>query len=128
MTLSPGQTLNNRYRIVKLLGQGGFGAVYRAWDTNLNGPCAVKENFDASPAAQAQFQREASMLFNLRHPNLPKVFDSFTLPEQGQYLVMEYIEGEDIAHRLERTGAPLEEAQALDWIGQVCDALIYLHS
>ncbi|MEW5868519.1 MAG: hypothetical protein AB1894_04535 [Chloroflexota bacterium] len=52
MTLSPGQTLDNRYRVVQLLGQGGFGAVYRAWDTNLNGPCAVKENFDTSPAAQ----------------------------------------------------------------------------
>ena len=128
MPLFTGQVLNNRYRIVKLLGQGGFGAVYRAWDINLNGPCALKENFDTSPAAQAQFQREASILFNLRHPNLPKVFDSFTIPGQGQYLVMEYIEGEDLSQMLERTSAPLQEAQALAWIGQVCDALTYLHS
>ncbi|MEW5871938.1 MAG: bifunctional serine/threonine-protein kinase/formylglycine-generating enzyme family protein [Chloroflexota bacterium] len=120
--------LHNRYRIVKLLGQGGFGAVYRAWDTNLNGPCAVKENFDTSPAAQAQFAREASLLFNLRHPNLPRVFDSFTVTGQGQYLVMDYIEGEDLAHLLERTGAPLDEEQALAWIGQVCTALSYLHA
>ena len=128
MPLSPGQVLNNRYRIVKLLGQGGFGAVYRAWDTNLNGPCALKENFDASLAAQAQFQREASLLFNLRHPNLPRVFDSFSVPGQGQYLVMDYIEGEDLGQMLERTAAPLDEPKALGWISQVCDALSYLHS
>ena len=48
MPLPTGKVLNSRYRIVKMLGQGGFGAVYRAWDTNLNRPCAVKENLDAS--------------------------------------------------------------------------------
>jgi len=128
MLLSPGQILNNRYSIVKLIGQGGFGAVYRAWDTKLNGPCALKENFDASPAAQNQFLLEASILFNLRHPNLPRVFDSFSIEGQGQYLVMDYIEGEDLAQIMERTGEPLPEKDVLGWIAQVCDALIYLHS
>jgi formylglycine-generating enzyme required for sulfatase activity/predicted Ser/Thr protein kinase len=127
MPLSTGQILNNRYRIVKLLGQGGFGAVYKAWDTNLNGPCALKENKETSPVAQAQFQREASMLFNLRHPNLPKVFDSFIITGQGQYLVMEYIEGQDLAEKLEQAKAPLPEAETLGWVRQVCDALQYLH-
>jgi serine/threonine protein kinase len=59
LTLSSGQTLNNRYRIVKLLGQGGFGAVYRAWDTNLDEPVALKESFETSPSGQKQFQLEA---------------------------------------------------------------------
>ncbi|MBN2550836.1 MAG: serine/threonine protein kinase, partial [Anaerolineales bacterium] len=127
MTLSPGQTLNNRYRIVTLLGQGGFGAVYRAWDLNLERPRALKENLDTSEAAQRQFKREAQLLSDLSHPNLPKVIDHFVLPGQGQYLVMEYVEGEDLQQMLERQG-PLTEAQALDWIGQVCEALIYLHS
>ena len=68
MPLNIGQVLNNRYRIVKLLGQGGFGAVYRAWDITLNAPCALKENYDASPEALRQFAKEASML-----ANLPKV-------------------------------------------------------
>jgi serine/threonine protein kinase len=128
MSLNTGQILNNRYRIVKLLGQGGFGAVYRAWDINLSRPCAVKENMDASPEAQVQFGREATILANLIHPNLVRVTDYFFLPGQGQYLVMDYVEGEDLQGMLERTGTQLNDAQALDWTGQVCDALNYLHS
>lgn len=128
MALSTGQILHERYRIVKKLGEGGFGAVYRAWNMNLNGPCAIKENFETSPVALSQFAREASILYNLRHPNLPRVMDHFVIPEQGQYLVMEYIEGEDLEQKIDHQGGPLPEAQVMDWILQVCDALVYLHS
>ena len=127
MALSTGQIINNRYRIVKLIAHGGFGAVYRAWDLSLKGPCAVKENYDTTPAAQSQFQDEASLLFNLRHPNLPGVYDHFVIPSQGQYLVMEYIEGEDLEQILEQN-SPLLERQAVEWISQICDSLTYLHS
>jgi len=128
MSLETGQLLNSRYRIVRILGQGGFGAVYRAWDVNLKGPCAIKENLETSQAAQNQFAREASILYNLRHPNLPKVTDHFSIPAQGQYLVMESIEGNDLLEKIELAGTPLSEAQVLPWIIQVCDALLYLHS
>jgi eukaryotic-like serine/threonine-protein kinase len=128
MPLATGQILNNRYRIVRLLGQGGFGAVYRAWDMNLNIVCALKENLDTSPEAQRQFAREASLLATLRHPYLPVVGDHFSLPGQGQYLVMDYVEGEDLQAMLDRTGGPLPPAQVLPWIIQVCDALTYLHT
>ena len=128
MTLDIGQVLNNRYRIVKLLGQGGFGAVYRAWDITLKGPCAIKESLELSPEAQKQFDREASLLFNLRHPNLPRVYDIFSIPDQGRYLAMDYIEGEDLQQSMERTGGPLAQEQVLPWMFQVCDALTYLHS
>jgi serine/threonine protein kinase len=127
MALQPGQVLNSRYRIVRLLGQGGFGAVYRAWDANLNKPCAVKENLDTSPEAQRQFAREATILANLSHPNLPRVTDHFTLPSQGQYLVMDFVEGEDLGSLLQRLG-PVPLPQALVWVTQVADALVYLHS
>jgi serine/threonine protein kinase len=70
MSLTAGFMLNNRYRIVTLLGEGGFGAVYRAWDVNLNMSCAVKENFETSPQAAKQFALEAQILASLRHPQL----------------------------------------------------------
>lgn len=125
--LDQGYVLNHRYRIVKLLGQGGFGAVYRAWDLNLNIPVAVKENLETSQEAARQFAREANILARLRHPNLPKVTDYFILPEQGQYLVMEYIEGEDLNEKLEKNGGPLPESQVLEWSKQILGALEYLH-
>jgi serine/threonine protein kinase len=126
MPLQTGQVLNNRYRVVRLLGQGGFGAVYRAWDANLNRPCAVKENLDTSPEAQRQFTREATVLANLSHPNLPRVTDHFILPDQGQYLLMDFVEGEDLASKLRNQGVlPVE--QVIKWISQVADALTYLH-
>lgn len=128
MPLQHGQILNNRYRIVKLLGQGGFGAVYRAWDINFNMPCAVKENFDTSQEAQRQFTREAKILRTLRHPNLPQVIDQFILPDQGQYLVMDFIEGQDLQAMINEKQGPLPEGQVLPWIAQICDALSLLHS
>ncbi len=128
MSLSPGQILNHRYRIVKLLGQGGFGAVYRAWDINLNIPCALKENTETSEEAARQFAREAMILASLRHPNLPKVTDHFSIPNQGQFLIMEYIEGEDLDEKLRKTGGPVSESLALSWVMQILDALDYLHN
>jgi branched-chain amino acid transport system substrate-binding protein len=127
MLHSAGQVLNNRYRIVNLLGQGGFGAVYRAWDVRLHLPCAVKQNSETTPQAARQFIHEAKILSKLRHPNLPKVTDYFTLPGVGQYLVMEYIDGEDLQAKLDRAAGPLPEQQVLAWADQILDALVYLH-
>lgn len=126
--LAQAQIINNRYRIVRLLGQGGFGAVYRAWDLNLNIPVALKENTETSPEAARQFAREANILAGLRHPNLPKVTDYFVLPSQGQYLVMEYIEGEDLIEKLEKNGGPLPESEVLAIADQMLSALAYLHT
>ncbi len=126
MSPAVGEVLNNRYRIAALLGQGGMGAVYRAWDLNLKMAVAVKENADASTDAQRQFEREVTLLARLSHPNLPRVTDHFALPDRGQYLVMDYVEGESLESMLDRLGA-LPEEQAVAWASQVCDALAYLH-
>lgn len=127
MTLHPGEVVNNRYRILKQLGQGGFGAVYRAEDLSLKTICALKENLEYWDEAQRQFEREAHLLAGLRHPSLPRVFDYFILPAQGQYLVMDFVDGRDLQEVVDRTGAPLFQKQALDWIDQISDALAYLH-
>lgn len=128
MTLQIGQVLNNRYRIVQLIAVGGFGTVYRAWDMNLNMACAVKENLDHSPEAQKQFTREASLLAQLTHPNLPRVIDHFVEPGQGQYLVMDFIAGDDLETLRNKNGGKLSDTELLPWIEQVCSALAYLHN
>ena len=125
--LSRGMVLEGRYRIENELGRGGFGAVYHAWDTRLSKAVAVKENLDASAETQRQFAREATVLANLSHPNLPRVIDHFAVPEQGQYLVMDFVEGEDLFSLLERQ-AVISIKQAIEWMIQVTDALEYLHS
>lgn len=128
MSLEQGQVLNNRYRIDALLGKGGFGAVYRGWDTSFDMACAIKENNETSQDAQRQFQREAQLLHTLRHANLPLVKDHFIIQGQGQYLVMDFVEGEDLQSMLDRTAGPLPEHQVLSWLVEICDALTYLHT
>lgn len=127
--------LQSTYRITRLLGRGGYGAVYQAQQTHLgNVPCAIKElqpDPKATPQqiqkAAEQFQLEASLLAGLHHPALPRVTNFFA--EGGRYyLVMDYVEGETLEERLERNGGPLPEAQVLAWADELCDVLMYLHT
>lgn len=127
MPIPIGTLLNNRYRIVSILGQGGMGAVYRASDEHLLIPVAVKENLFLTEEYGRQFRREAHILAGLRHNNLPHVTDYFAMENQGQYLVMDFIEGEDLRQRMERMGA-LPEREAILIGICICDALTYLHT
>jgi eukaryotic-like serine/threonine-protein kinase len=127
MTLEQGTLLNNRYRIVDILGQGGMGSVYRAMDENLGVEVAVKENLFTTDEYSRQFRLEAVILASLRHSNLPRVTDHYVIEGVGQYLVMDYIEGEDLRQRMERLTTITEEDAIL--IGAaMSDALAYLHS
>jgi len=127
MVLERGTLLNNRYRIVDILGQGGMGSVYRAIDENLGVEVAVKDNLFTTEEYARQFKREAIILANLRHPNLPRVTDHFVISGQGQYLVMDFIEGEDLRQRMERVGL-IPEEEVITIGAAVCDALAYLGS
>jgi len=127
MTLERGNLLHKRYRIVEILGQGGMGSVYRAVDENLGVDVAVKENLFTTDEYARQFRLEAVILANLRHPNLPRVTDHFVIGDQGQYLVMDYIEGEDLRQRMERVGNIMED-EAILLGAAMCDALAYLHT
>ncbi len=109
-----------------------MGAVYRAWDTRLNIPVAVKElvpqpGLDASTLERLreQFIQEAQILARLDHPHLVNVSDYFEEREKA-YLVMKYVAGESLAERIAREGA-LEEAQVLTWSQQLLSALAYCH-
>jgi len=125
MVLERGSLLNNRYRIVEILGQGGMGAVYRAVDENLGVEVALKENLFTTEEYARQFRREAVILATLRHPNLTRVTDHFEIEGQGQYLVMDFIEGEDLRQRMDRIGL-LNEEEAIIIGAAICDALTYL--
>lgn len=126
MPLEPQSLLQNRYRILAELGRGGMGAVYHAHDENLSVDVAIKENLVILPESERQFKREASLLASLRHTNLPRVIDHFVIPGQGQYLVMDFIPGDDARHILETRG-PLPEAEVVAWGQQILSALAYLH-
>jgi eukaryotic-like serine/threonine-protein kinase len=127
MTLEHGFLLYQRYRIVEILGQGGMASVYRAIDENLEVEVAVKENLFTTEDYARQFRLEATILASLRHPNLPRVTDHFVIEGKGQYLVMDYIEGEDLRQRSDRLGIiPEDEAVVIG--AAICDALTYLHT
>jgi Tol biopolymer transport system component len=127
MTLEQGTLLNGRYRIVDILGQGGMGSVYRALDENLGLEVAIKENLFTTDEYSRQFRLEAVILASLRHQHLPRVTDHFVMEDQGQYLAMDYIEGEDLRQRMERLGT-IPEDDAILIGAAVCDALAYLHT
>jgi len=103
-----------------------MGAIYHAEDTILNISVAVKENLFLSEEYARQFEREAKILAGMRHPGLPNVGDYFTIPGQGQYLIMDYIQGEDLRERIERLGT-LPVADVIRIGIAMCEALIYLH-
>ncbi len=127
MTLERGYLLHKRYRILEVLGQGGMGSVYRALDENLGVEVAVKENLFTTEEYARQFRLEAVILANLRHPNLPRVTDHFVVSGQGQYLVMDFIEGEDLRQRMEHQGV-VSDQEAILIGAAICDALTYLHT
>ena len=135
--LTPSTILWSRYRIVDLVGQGGMGAIYKAEDLRLEGRlCAIKEvvpDLDATKEyqeqSQAAFHREASVLARLDHTNLPKVSDFF-LYNGRNYLVMDYVPGQDLREIIENArhkGEFIPQDQVLAWAGQLLNALEYLH-
>ncbi len=126
--------LKQRYMILEQAGRGGMGAVYEAIDMqDTRRHVAIKEmsqgklNDSERIEAQQRFQQEAAMLSRLAHPNLPRIYDSFS--ERGRsYLVMDFIEGKTLFQLLKGIeGQRLPVAQVLHIANQLCDVLHYLH-
>lgn len=125
--LEPNITLQNRYQIIRMLAQGGMGAVYEAKDQRLGNIVALKETFFADEDLRRAFHREAGILATLRHPALPKVMDHFSEGD-GQFLVMEFIKGDDLYQILKRNNGPISQREVLKWADQLLGTLEYLHS
>ncbi len=136
--LKAGEVLRDRYKITRIIGQGGMGSIYLADDLRLNGRlCALKEvRHDRSMPpdllrqTRDQFLREATVLARLDHPNLPKVSDFFSI-EDRDYLVMDFVPGKDLRTLMleaRQKGEFLSEREVLSWANQLADALSYMHS
>jgi serine/threonine protein kinase/formylglycine-generating enzyme required for sulfatase activity len=127
LMLAPNTILQNRYRVVRELGHGGMGTVYEAVDQRVNCIVALKETFAGKDEEGTRaFEREASLLGNLRHSALPKVMDYFTEGD-GDFLVMEFIPGYDLAELLESREGPFPQSQVLRWADELLKVLEYLH-
>jgi serine/threonine protein kinase len=124
--IQPGKVLQQRYRIDKQIGQGGMGAVYIATDERFGSTVAIKETLFMDDNYRKAIDREARLLNSLKHVALPRVSDHF-LEENVQFLVMEYIPGEDLSHMLE-SGTTFEVDRVLKWADQLLDALDFLHN
>jgi formylglycine-generating enzyme required for sulfatase activity/serine/threonine protein kinase len=126
--LVPNTILQDRYRIVRLLGQGGMGAVYEAIDQRVSCVVALKETLvGSSPETRKAFHREAALLANLRHSALPKVMDYFG-EGAGEFLILEFIPGNDLAELMALRDAPFPPEQVLRWAIELLKLLEYLHT
>ncbi len=136
--LKPGDILRNRYQIVEVIGQGGMGCLYKAADLRLEGRYTAVKEIQPDPGSTAegreqdrrQFQREASILARLDHPNLPKVSDFFSENDRD-FLVMDFVPGVDLRQAIDqalRRDEFIAEAQVLEWAEQLTAALRYLHA
>jgi serine/threonine-protein kinase len=125
---APGVVLEHRYRIVSLLGRGGLGEVYRADDLRLHQPVALKflpESLERDPARLARFRREVRTARPVSHPNVCRVYDAGQA-DGRHFLSMEYIDGEDLASLLRRSGR-VSADRGVEIARQLCAGLAAAH-
>jgi eukaryotic-like serine/threonine-protein kinase len=125
-----GTTLGDVYRVTREIGRGGMGAVYEGVHLRLNRRVAVKvmaRELATNAEALARFRREAEVTSQLGHPHIVQVFDFGQAPSGEPYLVMEYLEGEDLEQRIQRVG-PLSVGAAVHIVKQIASALGATHA
>jgi serine/threonine protein kinase len=134
--LKAGTVLQQRYQILEVRGSGGMAVVYRARDLRFDKVsriCAVKEMYNTAPEARLRevvrqsFEREANTLALLSHPAIPHIVDYFG-DHDHIYLVMEFVEGEDLESLIDNSPEPLDPDLVTSWAMQICDVLDYLHN
>jgi eukaryotic-like serine/threonine-protein kinase len=128
--LPAGTVLDGTYRLTRLLGQGAMGTVYEGHHTGAGKRVAVKvmhRELLAYPELAARFRREAKVTSELNHPHIVNVFGLGATPAGQPYIVMEFLEGEDLQTRLERVG-PLPPETVVQIVNQVASALAETHA
>jgi len=125
-----GETLGDAYRVVRLMGEGAMGGIFEARQLRLDKRVAIKvlaRELAANGEALLRFHREAEITSQLGHPHIINVFDFGTTDNGQPYLVMEYLEGEDLAYKLQRKSA-LSLTATVRIIKQVASALAETHA
>ena len=105
--ISVGAIVDQKYRVDAMIGQGGMGAVFRAWDVRLERAVAIKvvrAELISDPDSRQRFRRESQIVARLQHPSIVTVFDYGNLADGAAFLVMEFVPGEDLRHFLKREG------------------------
>jgi len=122
-----GVRVGGRYRLRRLIDMGGNGAVYEAQHELLGTTHALKESLANDQPSLEQFLIEARLMARLDHPVLVPVSDYFVEPSGAAFLVMDYVSGETLQHKLEQPAAPYSVSDLIGWLLQLCSALEYLH-
>ncbi|MEX1157785.1 MAG: serine/threonine-protein kinase [Thermomicrobiales bacterium] len=134
-TLSAGTILEDRYEIQRIAGRGGMSTVYVSRDLRFGQVerlCAIKEMFDIDPDTRVRalrlvnFERESALLATLSHPAIPRIYDYFSRAGLV-YLVLEFIDGEDLERVLANQKMAFQEEQIIRWAIEICDVLAMLH-
>jgi len=129
-TLPSGTKLHGRYRVERVLGNGGFGHVYLAIDLQTGQQYAIKEYLVTGSGGKAQLEHESRVLSQLHHPSLPAFQDAFD--ERGRYyVVLGYIEGRDLTDCIRATrtrGEIVALERILNWLISICEAVTFLHN
>jgi len=128
MSLVVGEKILKRYRIDEPIIGGGVGALYAARDETLDLKVLLKEYVRFGNDYTSRFQHEAQQLTSIIHPNLPRVHDYFVIDNRGHYLVMDFVEGQNLDELLRACARPFAEPEIIKWLLQVCAALNYLHT
>jgi len=129
-TIAPGTVVARKYRVTRTIGRGGMGVVVEARHEGLDTRVAIKlllPEFQGHAEASERFTREARAVARLHSPHVVRVLDVGVLERGEPFMVMEYLEGEDLARRVEAEGA-LPIADAIDHVVQACDALAEAHA
>ena len=128
--LTPGTLIDGKYRLEALLGKGGMGIVWRAEHAHLHGSIAIKfllDRFRAKPQVIERFRQEATVMGELGHPNIVRVYDISSASSDMPYLTMELLQHGSLREHLKRSGGKLPPEEACELMDGVLSALLAAH-